>query len=159
MAPVRKALYLVAVTLSLCAASAQAQVFKCVDGSGKTVYSQSPCPRDARSTTLRSTAPASPAPAARADGKGGPKTAAEMEQEFRKRRQEAEEAQKKAGDKAAEEKDKADNCRQAKTALAGLEATSRQSRVDENGERRYLSDAELEQEKDRTRRAVQSFCN
>ena len=53
MAPVRKALYLVAVTLSLCAASAQAQVFKCVDGSGKTVYSQSPCPKDARSTTLR----------------------------------------------------------------------------------------------------------
>ena len=71
--------WIVFIALFPFAGTVQAQINKCVDAAGKTVYSQSPCPRDARSTTLRSTAPASPAPAARADGKGGPKTAAEME--------------------------------------------------------------------------------
>jgi len=48
--------------LSLLAAGAQAQVYKCVDASGKTAYSQSPCPGSARSAPVARAAP--PAPAA-----------------------------------------------------------------------------------------------
>jgi hypothetical protein len=149
--------------LSLAAGAAQAQVHKCVDAGGKTVYSQSPCPRDTRSSTLQRNAP--PPPAAKADaGKAdpakaaGPKSAAEMEQDFRKRRLQQEEAQKKDEQKLAESRAKEENCKNARTQLVSLE-TSRQMRVDENGERRFLDEAEIEKEKDRARRSIQSFCN
>ena len=149
--------------LSVAAGAAQAQVHKCVDSGGKTVYSQSPCPKDTRSSTIQRNAPPPP-PAAKADaGKAGPakaagpKTAAEMEQDFRKRRLEQEEAQKKDDKKLAESRAKEENCKTARQQLVGLE-TSRQMRVDEKGERRFLEEAEIEQEKERARRSIQSFC-
>src|SRR3990172_3843417 len=54
----------------LAAGAAQAQVHKCVDTGGKTVYSQVPCPKASKATTLQRTAPAVPqAPAAMGDAK------------------------------------------------------------------------------------------
>jgi hypothetical protein len=154
------------VAFALAAGAAQAQVYKCVDSSGKTVYSQSPCARDSRTTTLERNARPAAAPAANAAAaaKGeaakasGPKTAAELEQEFRKRRQEQEEAQKKEEQKLAEAKDREENCRSARMQLTGLESNPRQLRIDEKGERYFLDDAQVEREKDRARRAVDSWC-
>src|SRR4051812_25880230 len=82
--------------------AAQAQVNKCVDPSGKTVYSQAPCPANTKSSSVRSAPAAPPAPVAadaKSDAKGaaaksGPKTAAELDRDFRKRRSEAEAANK-----------------------------------------------------------------
>jgi hypothetical protein len=128
-----------------------------VNPAGQTVYSQAPCPRDARSSTIR-TDPA-PTPAASAKGEAkGPKTAAELEQEFRKRRQEQAEAEKKSSEAAAQAREKEENCKNARAQLVGLETTGRQMRFDANGERRYLNDAEIEAEKDKARRVIQASC-
>jgi hypothetical protein len=55
----KKALLFIAVSLP--AFAAHAQVYKCVDAAGKTVYSQIPCPANAKALPmLRGSAPAAP---------------------------------------------------------------------------------------------------
>ena len=155
----------------LAAPVAHAQVYKCVDKSGKTVYTQDPCPANTKSANVRqSVTPGSalppPSAAAKADGKAdqkakptGPRTPAEMEQDFRKRRAEQEDTAKKEQEKQANAKSRDENCRASRAALASLESGARQSRVNEQGERVILDDAQIEQETARTRKAVQDWCN
>ena len=155
--------FALAVTVLAVTAPVQAQVYKCVDASGKTVYSQVPCPANTKSSSVRTAPPAPrPAPAAGADAKPaastGPKTAAELEQEFRKRRTDQEAATKKEQEKFAESKDREENCRTARAQLAGLEAGTRQVRIDEKGERVFLDDSQTARETERMRKAVQDFC-
>src|SRR3990172_1402403 len=143
-------LSVLAVALTLPSA-AYAQVNKCVDpATGKVTYLQSPCPSNTRSEAVRRTVP--PAPAVRASaaaskgepGKAGapkasgPKTTAELEQEFRKRRQDQEEERKKEAEKLAEAKAKEGNCRNARMQVITLESGVRQARVNEKGERIFL---------------------
>jgi hypothetical protein len=148
-------------------APAMAQINKCVDASGKTFYSQVPCPPNAKSSTIRSAAPpANPAPAsasgaapaAGAAKAAGPKSAAELELEFRKRRTEQADAEKKEQEKVAEAAQREENCRSSRGALAGIESGGRQSRVNEKGERFMLDDAQLAQERERARKAVDQWC-
>jgi uncharacterized protein DUF4124 len=134
---------------------AHAQVYKCVVG-GRTIYSQTPCPANSQSTTIRRSGPTDPAPGA---GKSGaPMTAAEQEQAFRKRQQEQQAAAKKQGEKAAESQQKQENCSNARSQLAQFEAGGRITRFDEKGERTYLGDDEIEQEKSRARALVDQWC-
>ena len=164
---------LVLSVLSVLAAGAQAQVYKCVDASGKTTYEQSPCPAGAKSTAISRTVPPAPPPAAPAAGDGradkagkagksakaeGPKTAAELEQDFRKRRQEQEKLQEKEEQKLAEAKMREENCRNARTQAINLESGVRLSRVDEKGDRNYLSESQVEQEKANSRKLVEQWC-
>lgn len=155
--------------LGSCAFAASAQVHKCVDASGKVVYSQSPCPASSKSATIqRAVPPAPPAPAAAAGdaakgdagkaAKSGPKTAAELEQEFRKRQKEKDDAAKKQQEELAQAKQKEENCRNARAQLAGLEAGGRQSRYNEKGERFFLGDEQIEQEKARVRQSIAKMC-
>ena len=147
--------------LLLSCSGAWAQVYKCVDSTGKTVYSQSPCQGGTKSSTIRQAVPPAPAGAAASGAaakSSGPKSAAEQEIEFKKRRLEEAEAAKKAQDKAGEEQSKAENCRSAKASLASLESGARQSRTNENGERYFLEDGQIAQEKERARKAVDSWC-
>jgi tRNA nucleotidyltransferase (CCA-adding enzyme) len=134
---------------------ADAQVYKCVEG-GRTIYSQTPCASSSRSTTISKTAPSAPPPGAATSG--GPQTAAEQEQAFRKRQQEQQEAAKKQSQKAAEAKEKQENCSTARSQLAQYEIGGRITRFDEKGERSYLSDAEIDQEKARARVEVDRWC-
>ncbi len=141
---------------------AAAQVFKCTDSGGKVSYSQSPCPKDVRSAKV---APA-PAPATAAKGDGGkaakvppgPKTATELEQDFRKRRAESEKAEQEQQKKLSEAKDAEENCRAARAQLTSLESGQRQTRVDAQGERYFLDGAQIENEKQRARRAIEVSC-
>lgn len=153
--------------LSLTLVSAQAQVNKCVDANGRTIYSQAPCPANSKSSSVRQSAAPQPpsAPAAsKVDGKGeaskstGPKSAAELERDFRKRRTEAEAASKKAEESLAEAKNREENCKSSKGQLAHLQSGARQVRVDENGERTTLNDEQVAREVDRARQAVQTWC-
>lgn len=146
---------------------ANAQVYKCIDANGKTIYSQAPCPANTKSSNI-STKPVAPPPAAaspdgKADAKAaakssGPKTAAELEQEFRKRRTEQDEAAKKSQDKLAEAKTREENCKASRNQLASLESGARQARIDEKGERAFLNDEQIAREVERARTAVQSWC-
>ena len=161
---------LVLSVLSVFAAGAQAQVYKCVDAGGKTTYLQSPCPAGAKSTAISRTAPPAPPqsePAASAGGAdkagkaakaSGPKSAAELEQDFRKRKQEEEKAREKEQQKLAETKAREENCRNSRLQIINLESGVRQSRIDENGVRQFLDEAGVEQEKANARRLADQWC-
>ena len=136
---------------------AHAQVFKCVDSSGKTVYSQSPCPTGAKSKTISSSPPPASA-SAPADKKGAPLTQAERDQEARKKAQEKTAEDKKAADAAARETQLAENCKRAREQLAGYEAGGRISRINAQGERYYLSEEEIAREKGSAQAAVGQNC-
>ncbi|HEY6721832.1 MAG TPA: DUF4124 domain-containing protein [Burkholderiales bacterium] len=170
---IRFALFAVAF---LAVSSAQAQVHKCLDAGGKVTYTQDPCPANTKPESMsRGTAvPAAPAPAAAAPAdaaakgdaaKGdaaknsAPKTAAEQEQAFRKRQQDQAKAAKDADQKSAEAKRTEENCRNARERLAQYQIGGRIARVDAQGERYYLEDAQVEQEKGRANTDVSQYCN
>jgi hypothetical protein len=150
----RVMLCLAALALTPCAV--QAQVYKCVDPAGKVVYTQDPCPKGARSSAL-SRDPA-PAPKESREAASGQKSATTPEEAFRKRRQEQAEAEKKSSQQQAQTQDKQENCRAARGQLTSLESGIRQVRINENGERYFLDDDQIEQEKARARKAVESSC-
>ena len=158
---------------SLSLANADAQVHKCIDANGKIIYSQDPCPANTKSGTVTrrvdrpSAAPAA-APAAESADKAakgdaarktGPKTTAEQEQDFRKRQQDQAKAAKESGEQTAEAQRKEENCRAARQRLAQYEIGGRLTRVNPQGERYYLEDAQIEQEKARARSDVAQACN
>jgi hypothetical protein len=158
----------------LAAASAQAQVHKCVDAAGKIIYTQDPCPANTKSGTMSRNVLSAPAAAAsseedkaakgdaaKADAakKSGPKTTAEQEQDFRKRQQDQTKAAKEAEQKAAEAQRKAENCRNARERLAQYDIGGRLSRINAQGERYYMDDAQIEQEKARARADVAQSCS
>src|SRR6266545_7061608 len=147
------------------AASAQAQVYKCVGAGGKVFYSQDPCPAGMKPGAM-SRKPASAPAAAPADGaakadaakSSAPKTPAEQEQAFRKRQQEQAKAAKESAEKSAEARRKEENCRNARERFAQYEIGGRIGRINAQGERYYLDDAQIEQERARTRAAVAQAC-
>src|SRR2546425_3606378 len=150
----------------LVASSAQAQVHKCVDAEGKIIYTQDPCPANAKWGSIsRSVIQAPAAAPADSAAKGdaakstAPKTAAEQEQAFRKRQQDQAKAAKESEQKSAEAQRKAENCRNARERLTQYEIGGRQSRINAQGECYYLEDAQIEQEKARARADVAQSCN
>jgi hypothetical protein len=166
----------VAIALALCVAlPASAQMYKWVDSNGKVHYSDKPPPGNVKTETLREAPRPASAPAAteakgeakkdaakgetKADApKAGPRTPAEQEQAFRKRQAEAAKAQEEAAKKDAEARQRAENCRRAKAALASLELGGRQTRIDEKGERVYLSDQQVSQETAKARQDAAEVC-
>ena len=161
---IRIALFAVAL---LAVSSAQGQVHKCIDAAGKVIYTQVPCPANTKPGSISRSVIQAPAAAAPADSaaKGeaaksaAPKTAAEQEQAFRKRQQDQAKAAKESEQKAAEAQRKEENCRNARERLAQYEIGGRQSRTNVQGERYYLEDAQIEQEKARARTDVAQSCN
>ena len=150
---IRTSLALAAVLAT--ALPAHAQVYKCVDG-GRTVYSQTPCPSSAQSTTITRSAPTTPPPGEAKTG--APKSTADQEQAFRKRQQEQQKAQKKDDDKVAESREKQERCNSARSQLAQYEQGGRITRYDDKGERYLLDDGQIAQETARARALVDQWC-
>jgi Domain of unknown function (DUF4124) len=152
--------------LALCVAlPAFGQMYKWKDADGKWQYSDKPPPSTVKSEKLNVPANAPSAPAASEgkggaakDAKSGPKTAAEQEQDFRKRQADAAKAQSVSAQKQAEAKEREDNCRRSRMALASAEAGGRQSRTDEKGERVFLDDAQVAAEAARARQNIATLC-
>lgn len=150
----------------LAAGAAQAQVYKCLDANGRTVYSQNPCPpsmkREAMSRgSITAPAPAS-APADAAAGKAaksGAPSVADQEQAFRKRQQDAAKAAKDTAQKDAEAAAKEANCRNARARLAQYQIGGRITQVDDKGERYYLDDSQIEAAKAKASADVAQLCN
>jgi hypothetical protein len=140
---------------TLLAAPASAQVYKCVDASGKTVYSQVPCPTGQAAKVLKSTTP----PAGEtAEAKPGAKPPANPEQEFRKRQAERAEADKKAGEEEAKAKQRQEACTRAREAMAQFDMGGRFAGVDAKGERYFYDDNRIAQEKARAQAQVSENC-
>lgn len=147
----------------LAASAAQAQVYKCLDASGVTVYRQDPCPPSMKRETMSkpgiAPAPAAAPAAGKGDAKKGPLTPAQQEQAFRQRQQDAAKASKEADAKAEQAKIKEQNCNNARQRLATYTMGGRISRVDSNGERYYMEDSQIESEKAKAQADVSSMCN
>jgi len=145
---------------------AQAQINKCVDAFGKTVYSQGPCPKGAKASSVAAAPPAAasaakagdPAKSGAAAKSSGPKTAAELDQEFRKRQQEQADAAKKEEDKLAKEKLEKENCDSSRQQLTSLEIGGRQSSINAAGERVFMDEAQIDAQKQRARQGVATYC-
>jgi hypothetical protein len=168
---------LVALGLALCVAlQASAQMYKWVDSNGKVQYSDKPPPSNIKTEKLRAPAPAASTPAAsEAKGgpqkdaakgetpkdaaKAGPKSAAEQEQAFRKRQLNEAKTQEEEARKQAQARDKAENCKRAKAAVANLQIGGRQMRIDEKGERVFLDDQQIVQETAKAQQEAAAACN
>lgn len=155
---------LVALALSAIAASALAQQYKWKDSKGRTQYGDIP-PPGVKAIPLKATFAPAPvaAPAAAAkDAKAaprGPLTPAEKEAEFRKRQLEARKAQEKEQQLAKDAAAKKENCARAREAQRTLESGQRIVRIDAQGERHFLGDAERAQQVAQARDAVASSCD
>ena len=144
------------------------------DANGRMVYSDMPPPASvAPSSVLR--APARPAPA---DGPGGsgatasapptslnaappgaaPPSAADRELEFRKRRMEKAEAERKATEASIQAQRKASACADSRSEVRSLESGMRVSRINEKGERETLDDAQRASRLEAARAGVKEAC-
>ena len=140
----------------LFATGAQAQVYCWTTKDGKRQCGDTPPPGVKATAMGAPSAPATPAadPAAK-----GAKPPADPEQEFRKRQVEASKAREKDQQAQEQAEAKQQNCERARDALRILESGQRISRVDKEGERYYLDEAQTAQESERARQAVQRNCS
>jgi hypothetical protein len=138
---------------------AQAQIKCWTTADGKRACGDAP-PAGAKVTTVKvSLGPADAAPGAAAkDAKKGPMTAAEKEQDYRKRQVEARKAAAKAEQQKQDEDAKKENCERSQEALRALEGGQRIQRTDAKGERYFIDDAQREQETAKARTQVQQSC-
>ena len=142
------------ITGALLAAPASAQVYKCVDAAGKTVYSQQRCPAGESSKVISRSAP----PEEAAETKPGGKPPATPEQEYRKRQADRAEADKKAAEEETKAKARADNCKRAREALAAFDMGGRFAGVDAKGEKYFYDDNRIAQEKARAQQLADDSC-
>jgi Domain of unknown function (DUF4124) len=170
-----------AIALSLCLAlPAMAQMYKWVDAKGEVHYSDLPPPSNVKTETLQMPAEPAAAPAAAPaastgkagvqknaavagtqtnnEAKAGPKSLAEQDQAFRKRQADAAKAQAEQARKEAQARKKAEYCKSAKAALANLEMGGRQVRVNDKGERVFLTDEEIAQATAQARKDAAAAC-
>jgi len=133
--------------------------YKWVDKNGKVQYGDTP-PPGAQASPLRAPAPPStePEPAKRG-ARSGPASVAEKDAEFRKRQQESEKDREKQAHAQREAEEKRENCARAQEYLRGLESGQRVSRTDAKGERYFLEDAQIAQEKAKARQVAQQWCS
>lgn len=162
------------------AGSASAVQYQWRDERGRMVYSDQPPPASvAPARIIKAPAPApvatnATAPAA-ADGGNALRAAApaaapavakdpaattiaDQELAFRKRMAERAEAEKKAAEAAEREMKLARACADAKGDIRSLESGQRISRINESGEREFLSEAERQQRLQDARRSISERC-
>jgi len=163
MSLVRTLLALAAAGL-VAAPSAAQQLYKYTGPDGKVQYSDRPPPDGGKAEKitgrLSTVSPATSAAAAGGDAAkaGGPRSPAEQEQEFRKRRLEAQEKASKDS-KLAEERSARDaSCAALRTQLSGVQSGARIARINEQGERVFLEDNGIQQEAQRLQREIANTC-
>jgi hypothetical protein len=146
---------------------AGAQMYKWTDAAGKVHYSDQPPPQGAKQeSTIAKPRAATAAPAAPADGKADgkadgaskPRSVADQEMEFRKRRLAKAEAEAKAQKEAEQAKEKQRNCELAKQRVSMLQAGGRITRTGPNGEQIFMEDAEIARELVDARKTADSWC-
>jgi len=133
----------------LLAPLASAQLYKYVDKDGKTVYTDQP-PPDAVAKPITGGANAAPPPP--------PKSFVERDKELQKGRDKVKDEAKKSDEKARLAAEREENCKVATANAKMYEDGGRIMKTNEQGERVYLSDEELEASKAKARRDVEEAC-
>ena len=145
-----------ALLLLLGAAGAQAEICRWKDAQGRTQYSDNPPPGVTCIGQLKVPKPG-PAPASGDAAKSG-KSIQELDMEFKKRRQEKQEAERKLQQERDEAAQKKAACDAARSRLAGLKAGGRIARFDASGQRIFLGDEEIKREAAEAERTVKDLC-
>ena len=158
------------VMLPLCA---NAEIYKWKDKDGTIRYSDVPPPSNIKNEPMlgkKIPKPTGQAPLAPVEGNAtadlnkakaaGKEAAPASKEEAAAKRAKDAEAQKKADEaKKAEQKFRQESCKIAKTNLAALSSGGRLTKVDDKGERHYLTDEEISQGKADAQRDVEKFCD
>ena len=127
-----------------------AQLYKYVDKDGKTVYTdQPPASVDPKQVNIPSSAIGGAAPA---------KTYVDRDKEMQKGRDKAKEGDKKAAENAAKAREDEERCTVARTAFQHYSEGGRIAKYNEKGERVMLGDAEIDAERDKARRQMETDC-
>jgi hypothetical protein len=128
---------------------ASAQLYKYVDKNGKTVYTDQP-PPDADPKAMK----ISPSSTASAPGK----TAVQQDKDLQKGRDKAAESGKKADETAARERQQAELCQTATMAYNTYAQGGRITKLDQNGEKIYLGDAEIDAARESAKQKMDEVC-
>jgi len=153
---------------------ANAEIYKWKDSDGKMRYSDVPPPSNIKKESLygkqlakpTNQAPLAPVPGDinasinkdKAVGNKAEKAPLTREEAAAKRATDAEQQKKADEAKKTELKAKQDNCKAAKSNLATYTNGGRIARTNENGEREYLSDADISQGKSDAKKEVDKYC-
>jgi len=151
-------LSLITFSLLALAATAHAGITKWVDADGKVQYSDQPPPPTVKSQKTLDIKNSPTLPKTASDNKGGEKSMAEKELEFRKRQVKAEEAAAKEAKDQEEAKRMKANCEQARRQLQALQEGQRITRYNEKGERVFMEDSDRPQAINEAKQAVDSWC-
>lgn len=151
---------LLALTLALVlGAPVQAQLYKWVDSNGRVQYSDKPPPAGAtkeKKLNIPKNPPAAvPAAPAAGDQPAGPRTAAEKEMDFRKRKVEEEQSKQKS---EAAEKENQERCISAQSQLRNFEEAGRVYTMNEKGERQYYDDEARMRGIEQARQDMAKYC-
>ena len=140
--------------------TAQAQMYKWVDSSGKVHYTDQAPPANVKQKKLDITTHSAPA-ATPSDKKKTPATAkslADKEMDFNKRRKQADDAIAKQTKEVEEAKVAKENCERARSIQRSLEENLRITQTDEKGERVFLDGEARQKEMDRAKKGVADWC-
>lgn len=147
--------FLATLVLALFALNAHAGLSKWVDADGKVHYSDTP-PPDVTTQTVRDIAGKGTSDAA---ASSVPKTYIEREAEWKKARQEKDDAAKKQAEQDKQAEAKKSNCAAARENARILEDSPRISTYDANGDRAIMDDAARAQNLENARKAIRENCN
>jgi len=145
--------------LLLLSASAQAEMYKWVDSSGKVHYTDQAPPANVKQKKLDITT--RPTPIVATSDKKAPvasKTLADREMDFNKRRKQADDAIAKQTKEAEEAKIAKENCERARSIQRSLEENLRITQTNEKGERVFLDGEAREKELTRAKKGVADWC-
>lgn len=138
---------ILAMAMSL-AMAAEAQLYKYTDPkTGKTVYSDTPPPdQDSKTLNIRS--------------QGGPtgKSAVEQDKALEKGRKEVAEKSKRADENERRAAANAENCKAARQNYQVYQEGGRISKMNDKGERELMTDEEIEQKREVSRRQMEEAC-
>ncbi|MCB1886817.1 MAG: DUF4124 domain-containing protein [Rhodocyclaceae bacterium] len=141
-----------AVCLLIAAGLAGAQVHMWKDAEGRTHYSDIPPPDiDARKLDIKVAPP-------QGNASSGGRSVSEMNESFEQRRSEREDAEAKAADEAAQKAKLERQCLDAGRRLEALNSGQRVARLNDAGEREFLTDDQRKEEADHLKALMAERC-
>jgi hypothetical protein len=157
---------LAALAAAACVAAPAAaqQLYKYTGPDGKVQYSDRPPPDGAKAEKITgrasSGAPAASTAAAASDAAkpSAPRSLADQEQDFRKRRLEAQEKAAKDGKLAETKRVQDESCATLRTQLSGVQSGARIARINAQGEREVLEEDGIQREAQRLQREIAAAC-
>ena len=160
--PLIRCLPALAVVALLAAPAGAQQLYKYVGPDGRVQYTDRP-PAGVQNVEQVTGSRVSTVGPATTSGEGAaksgaPKTPAEQEQAFRQRRTEAEANAKKQEKLAQESRASEERCNAMRRQLAGVQVGGRFVRPNEQGEREYLDDTQIQDQAARLQRDIAANC-